>query len=330
MTEYRRSNKQYKTKTIKKTRVKKTPFIIIGLLFLLIAFIIYNVSSYRAGLDETDDKQSAVKHNIQMDQNSDGKMTVLLIGHDRVVDNVARADTIMIGQYDFINKKAKIMPIMRDSVFDIPGYRDYKINSAYSLGGPELLSETIEHNLNIHIDHYAIVNYNAFEHVVDTVAPNGVHINVEKTMSKGIDMTLEQGDQRLNGTELLRYARFRQDSEGDFGRVRRQQQVLSALKDEALSFNTIFKLPKTLGIARGYIDTDMSNYEMSKALLSFIVRSDKDIDTMQIPVENSYQMIDHPELGAVLDIDVEMNKRAVDEFLNREDNGEITRNNKKR
>ena len=70
----------------------------------------------------------------------------------------------------------------------------------------------------------------------------------------------------------------------------------------------------------------MSNYEMSKALLSFIVRSDKDIDTMQIPVENSYEMIDHPELGAVLDIDLDMNKRVVDEFLNHEDNVE---NNKK-
>ncbi|SUK45483.1 Peptide methionine sulfoxide reductase regulator MsrR [Staphylococcus aureus] len=48
----------------------------------------------------------------------------------------------------------------------------------------------------------------------------------------------------MNGKELLGYARFRHDPEGDFGRVRRQQQVMQTLKKEMVNFRTVVKLPK--------------------------------------------------------------------------------------
>ena len=64
-------------------------------------------------------------------------------------------------------------------------------------------------------------------------------VNVEKDMSEKIGVTLTKGQQNLTGKELLGYARFSSDAEGDFGRVNRQQIVMEALKDEILSIGNI-------------------------------------------------------------------------------------------
>lgn len=80
------------------------------------------------------------------------------------------------------------------------------------------------------IHHYALIDFKNFESLVDILAPNGVEMDVEKDMSENIGVELKQGVHHLNGQELLGYARFRHDAEGDFGRVARQQKVIEALK----------------------------------------------------------------------------------------------------
>ena len=132
-----------------------------------------------------------------------------------MIDGSARTDSIMIAQYDFLNKKVKIISVMRDIYAEIPGYRNYKINTAYTLGGPELLRKTIEKNLGIPIEHYAIIDFKGFEAMVDEISPSGVPVNVEKDMSENIGVSLKKGQHNLNGKELLGYARFRHDEEGD-------------------------------------------------------------------------------------------------------------------
>ncbi|WP_457826118.1 LCP family protein, partial [Staphylococcus aureus] len=134
----------------------------------------------------------------------------------------------------------KIVSVMRDIYADIPGYNRYKINTAYSLGGPELLRQTLKENLGIEPEYYATLDFKGFEAMIDELSPQGVPINVEKDMSAKIGVSLKKGEHRLNGKELLGYARFRHDEEGDFGRVRRQQQVMNALKQELVQPSSVF------------------------------------------------------------------------------------------
>lgn len=85
-----------------------------------------------------------------------------------------------------------------------------------------------------------------------------------------IYVEIEKGLQNLNGKELLGYARFRGDAEGDFGRVARQQKVIEALKDEFLSPKNVANLPKFIGATQGYITTDLTNKDQLKTALKAV------------------------------------------------------------
>ena len=145
--------------------------------------------------------------------------------------------------------------------------------------------------------------------MIDELEPNGVPMDVEKDMSANIGVSLKKGHHRLNGKELLGYARFRHDAEGDFGRVRRQQQVMQTLKQELVNFNTVAKLPKVAGILRDYVNTDMPNSAIFQTGLSFGIRGDKDVKSLTVPVKNTYQDINTNNDGSALQIDKEKNKK---------------------
>ncbi|QQD85332.1 LCP family protein [Jeotgalicoccus sp. ATCC 8456] len=310
----RSGKKEYKT--VKKTKLRKRGFICLGAIALIIIIALYIVFSYRSGLNIA--KENGVEtesETFDPVDNNDGKKTILIVGKDRMDEGAERTDVVMIGQYDYMKKDMKLVSLMRDIYVEIPGYQNYKINAVYSLGGMELLREVISHNFGLEVEEYVTVDYEAFTDTVNVINPDGIEIDVEKDMSEKIDTTLHKGVQQLNGQDLLAYARFRNDEEGDFGRVRRQQQVLSAIKDEVVSVGGVVKLPKIIGTGMGYVDTSMSNKEMYRMIASFLVRGDKDIDSMTLPLENTYQFMDTSYTGNVIDMDFERNSEELHRFL---------------
>lgn len=316
---YEHRNPKQQVRRRKKRRIRKLPFVILALILLLIIAIAFTISSYRAGLDVAKEHKQAPKlHKFNGVSKNDGKATVLILGSDREDGGVSRTDSIMIAQYDFLHKDMKIVSVMRDIYADIPGYNRYKINTAYSLDGPELLRQTLKENLGIEPEYYATLDFKGFEAMIDELSPQGVPINVEKDMSAKIGVSLKKGEHRLNGKELLGYARFRDDEEGDFGRVRRQQQVMSALKQELVQPSSVFKLPKLAGIMRGYVATDMPDSAFYQTGMSFIVRGDKNIKTLSVPAKGTYENVTTSDGGSALGIDKEANKKKIQQFLNEE------------
>ncbi|MBI5972427.1 LCP family protein [Staphylococcus caledonicus] len=317
-TVYRRhAETQTPSRRKKKKKLRKLPFIILILALLLIIAIIYIVHGYRSGVDYAEKHAKDIKvHKFNGPVKNDGKISVLVLGADQANGGQSRSDSIMVVQYDYIHKKMKMLSVMRDTYAEIPGYQNYKINAAYSLGGPELLRKTLNKNLGINPEYYAVIDFKGFEKMIDELEPNGVPIDVEKNMSENIGVSLKKGHQRLNGKELLGYARFRHDEEGDFGRVRRQQQVMQTLKQELVSPSTVVKLPKVAGILRGYINTNMPNSAIFQTGTSFGIRGDKNVESLTVPVKNSYQNINTNNDGSALEIDKEKNKEAIKKFFN--------------
>ncbi|SUM57694.1 peptide methionine sulfoxide reductase regulator MsrR [Staphylococcus microti] len=303
-------------KRTKKRRVRKLPFVILAVVLLLVLPIVYSVRSYHQGLEVAKEHNQAPKlHKFNGVSKNDGKATVLILGTDLEDGGVSRTDSIMIAQYDYIKKDMKIVSVMRDIYADIPGYNSYKINAAYSLGGAELMRKTLKENLGVEPEYYATLDFKGFEAMIDELEPEGIPIDVEKDMSEKIGVSLKKGHHRLNGKELLGYARFRNDEEGDFGRVRRQQQVMTALKQQLTEPSSILKAPKLAGIMRGYVGTNMPDSAIYQTGLSFILRGDKDIKTLSVPVKGSYENITTNDGGAALGIDKKENKKQIQAFL---------------
>jgi LCP family protein required for cell wall assembly len=204
---------------------------------------------------------------------------------------------------------------MRDTLVTIPGYGENKINAAYAFGGADLVRQTLAKNFGLETNYYAKVDFRSFEKVIDTLFPSGVAINAEKDMSKNLEVAIKQGQQQMNGLELLQYARFRMDEEGDFGRVRRQQQVMDAIFSEMKNPLAILKLPYAAGKVLGYASTNLPMSFLLKNTFS-IARGAGGVDSLTVPVADSWQYGSSASAGSVLVVNLETNQQAIRNFLN--------------
>jgi LCP family protein required for cell wall assembly len=150
-----------------------------------------------------------------------------------------RTDTIMLVHVSESGGKPVMVSLPRDSYVPIPGHGSNKINAAYSIGGPKLLTNTVEQVTGIHVDGYIEIGLGGFAAVVDSVG--GVDLCVPRDMKdKKAGIDLKKGCQTLDGGNALGYVRSRyEDPLGDIGRAARQRQFLGALMKKAATPSTV-------------------------------------------------------------------------------------------
>lgn len=300
----------------KKLRVGRVIFTL--LTFTFIGLGIYSIIQYNAGkslakgneIDPGPFQGDAIHPNYSSVEN------YLLLGIDDDGSGKSRTDTMMVLSWNKSEGTMRVISFMRDIYAAIPGYQSYKLNTAYYLGGVQTAKETITGMFGVPIHHYAIIDFDNFESIVDIAFPDGVEINVQKEMSKEIGVTLTPGLKKLNGQELLGYARFRADSEGDFGRVGRQQEVISSIKNEAVRPGMIMRTPKITGALSGFIQTDLTAKDEITRALKFAMKGGAEVETMTVPVEGTYTFNSYSHAGSVIELDKEKNIAAISEFLN--------------
>ena len=285
------------------------------LVLIVLGSGIYSVTQYSAGYKLTNSETKSTIEFVGDELQEGERENILVLGADSGNEGKSRTDTMMLVSWDKKENDVKIISFMRDIYADIPGYKSYKLNTAYYLDGVQLVADTITHMFDVPIHHYALIDFQSFESLVDIIAPNGVTINVEKDMSEKIGVSLSKGEQQLSGRELLGYARFRSDEEGDFGRVERQQIVMEALKDELLSLQNISNIPKFLGAAEGYIETDYTRADKMKRVLDAAISGKIEMEKMTVPVKGSYSFKSYQHAGSVIELDIDENKAAIEEFL---------------
>lgn len=150
-----------------------------------------------------------------------------------------RTDTIMLVHVSDSGGKPVLVSIPRDSYLPILGHGSNKINAAFALGGPKLLTETVEQATGIRLDGYVEIGLGGFASMVDSVG--GVRICVPRDMKdKKAGIDLKKGCQILDGGNALGYVRSRyEDPLGDIGRTARQRQFLGALMKQAATPATV-------------------------------------------------------------------------------------------
>ena len=139
-----------------------------------------------------------------------------------------RTDAIMLAHLPADRKTAEVVSIPRDAWVPIPGHGEAKINAAFSYGGPSLMIQTVEDLTDVHIDHFVVTDFESFTSMTDAL--DGVRIRVPEDIGDGDEVFFSAGVHMMSGEEALTYARQRHGlSNGDFGRVQRQQNWMRAI-----------------------------------------------------------------------------------------------------
>lgn len=248
----------------------------------------------------------------------------LLIGVDSRGEEDSRSDAIVLASYEPSGESIKLVSLMRDSYVKIPDYQYMysKLNHAYYIGGKDLLKDTIEQNFGIQIDHTAIIDFKGFTAMLDAIAPDGIEAEVSAAMIEDMGLDLEPGKQKIKGSDILSYVRFRHDGQSDFGRVDRQQEILIGLKDEVMNqFSSpagLARFPEVISQAMKYVETDLKIEEALSLGVKFLMNPVTDIETLRVPVEDSYENKTYEHAGSVLQLDFEENAEALKQFLDAE------------
>ena len=224
----------------------------------------------------------------------DNIVNVMLIGQDRRPgEDRARSDSMILVTFNKEKKTITMTSFMRDLYVKIPGgYLDNRINVSYSLGGIELLNQTLLENFGVVVDATVEVDFGQFRKIIDLLG--GVQIELDEAEARYINKKMntrdvEPGLQTLNGRQALWYARNRSTGgTSDFGRTNRQRTVLNALI-EAYKNKPLTEMVGLLDDILPLITTDLTQGEIINYVIAlFPMFSECEIVTQHIPVQGGY------------------------------------------
>ncbi|MBM7775212.1 LCP family protein required for cell wall assembly [Actinokineospora baliensis] len=200
-----------------------------------------------------------------------------------------RTDTIMLMHLPDNGTKPTLVSLLRDSLVEIPGKGQNKLNAAFAFGGAPLLAKTVELSTGLRLDHYIEIGFGGFANVVDAVG------GVEMCLAAPIDdplagINLPAGCQELDGANALGYVRTRKGPRADLDRVIRQREFIGALTDKATSFSTLvnpFRLFPLLSSAPDAVTLDEGDHLHNLPGLAFAMGAGDGLTTTTVPFSGS-------------------------------------------
>jgi len=238
----------------------------------------------------------------------------------------ARSDVLMVVSVDFANDTVSVLSVPRDTRVRLGGDGRYaKINEAHSRGGVQDTKQTVEAFLGIEIDHYVVIKQEAIQALIEKIG--GLKLTVDKDMHYDdnwgqLHIHLDKGEYVLNGEQVVGFMRFRYDREGDFGRIRRQQQVIQALSAQASNPALLMKAIGLIDVVEKYIKTDLSKQQ--QVALGHLIHKigQENIVTLSLPVADtitldgiSYVIADEDRKEAAADWIVRGNEASMNRLI---------------
>ena len=242
---------------------------------------------------------------------------VLILGVDgEDASGSLRSDSMILVSFDTIHGKIKLSSFMRDSWVQIPGHRFAKLNAAYSIGGAQLVADTIEYNFKVNINDYVLVDFTMFTEIIDALG--GVDVEVTPAEARFINRTtrhtVESGEKvHLDGAKALVYCRIRK-LDSDYMRTYRQRKVIKALLEKINAANAL-KLFTSFFSVIPQIQTNMNPFEI--ACLAYRVGFSAvffDVQSTRIPTDStSWSGTEGTQ--SVVELDVNANAQYLYSFI---------------
>src|ERR687889_1659006 len=189
-----------------------------------------------------------------------GTGRAVLLGSDARAEEVSRADTLMLAKAN-----GGLLAVPRDTLVEIPGLGEDKVNAAFANGGAELTVETLENLTELPIENYVVLDFGGTRDIVDALG--GITIDVEAPIETEQDsefFSIPAGTQELTGAQALAYVRYRGGPTADIGRIEPQQRFLQALAEEASSPENLPRLPAMARAVWRNVETSMNPFEAAR------------------------------------------------------------------
>ncbi|OAT84626.1 hypothetical protein A6P54_04915 [Bacillus sp. MKU004] len=305
----------------------------------LVSFTFQFVTSTGASMNEEIDHKEKYQGRVDDLSLTDGDpISILLMGVDtRPGEEGGRADTMVLMTLNPQSKSIEMVSIPRDTHIKIDGGLD-KINSSYQVGGPAETIKSVEKLLDVPVDYFIEVDMKGFEGIVN--AYGGVEVNNDLEFTDK-HVHFPKGEIKLNGKEALIYARMRKkDPRGDFGRQKRQRQVIEALMQKGESIESLTKFGEIIDVIQHNVKTNMNpidiwniqaNYKSARETMKahkiegkdktfkgtyYYMPDKKNLDTISLTLKKHLEMIsDGPVVDqsrSKLKKDAENNKKSGD------------------
>lgn len=351
------SNTQIRKVYSKKGRVKRILCIVFSIIFLLTGcglIYVYSVLNSLNFKDITDtpDTQSTSPSGSDTVEDTSGftvgegellqdskVLNVMLFGEDNHgEDEHGRSDTMIMMSIDNRHKKLKLTSFQRDTYVYIPEYGYNKINASYTYGGAKLSIQTIESNFGIKIDRYAVVDFDSFIEIIDTLGGIDMELTQDEIdyinyqmyknnqTSNPTTITDAPGTVHLTGQQALWYARNRGLSIGedgnqigidgdDWDRTSRQRKLLETVF-ESMKGADLAQIVSIVGSVGPLVTTNLKKDEITALVTRSLTYLQYDVEQYYIPEEGLWYYDDNTPAGSVIRIaDMEAQRYAFAEFI---------------
>lgn len=231
-------------------------------------------------------EQSADNGDNGSSEDEDGSpqpLSFLVLGIDDDESTSGRSDTMILLTVNPGEESIKMVSIPRDTLTEMAGRgTEDKINHAYAFGGAEMAMDSVEELLDVPVDHFATVNMQSFEDIVDILGG----VDVENNFAFEQDNhSYPEGEITLDGEEALSFVRMRyEDPQGDLGRTERQRQVLDAVIQEGAQISSVTRIQDYLTVVEDNIRTSMTFADM-RELQSDYRGARHEINTLELDGE---------------------------------------------
>lgn len=230
-------------------------------------------------------------------------VNILLIGVDaRTPGQLTNSDVMMLLSINRAKQTITMSSLMRDMYVSIPGVGNTKLNHANSLGGPNLLLQTVRQNFRVDVSEYILVDFYQMANIVDilggvtvTVSEAEVpHINSSVRMTNQISgrpadegLLQSSGTVRLTGPQAVGYSRIRYVGNADFGRTQRQRTVMTAIFNQirGSSLATLNQLATSI---LPEVKTNISRSDILGYMTLIPQAASYPITQLQIPANGSF------------------------------------------
>lgn len=257
----------------------------------------------------------------KVDTIDENVVNILVLGEDtREGESGGRSDTMMVLSYNKKTGAAKLVSVLRDTYVPIAGHGTWnRVNTAYRFGGVGMAINTINQNFGLDIQYYISTDFQNMQEIVDMLG--GLELTLTKKEAAYInnvtgtsDIPEADGTYTLNGAQVLAHSRNRKMGDGDWGRTRRQRDVMLAFFNRAKQERDVASLLSLLNGITEHVKTNMSLGTMLDLGQAAVFSNNFTLQGGHIPFDKTWNYA-RVNGASVIKADLDENKELILEFL---------------